>query len=66
MIRLSTNSLNEDIFTQNMQDYEIALKIEDMKKNSYIKVKKTIQIYRIKVIIRKGKFYGSHLHTTWL
>ena len=27
MIRLSTNSSNEDIFTQNKQDYEIALKI---------------------------------------
>ena len=35
MIRLSTNSSNEDIFTQNKQDYEIALKIVDIKKNSY-------------------------------
>ena len=26
MIRLSTNSSNENIFTQNKQDYEIALK----------------------------------------
>ena len=26
MIRLSTYSSNEDIFTQNMQDYDIALK----------------------------------------
>ena len=26
MIRLSTNSSNEDIFTQNKQDYKIALK----------------------------------------
>ena len=26
MIRLSTNSLNKDIFTQNKLDYEIALK----------------------------------------
>ena len=26
MIRWSTNSLNEDIFTQNKQDYKIALK----------------------------------------
>ena len=36
MIRLSTNSSNGDIFTQNKQDYEIALKVVDIKKNSYI------------------------------
>ena len=58
MIRLPTNSSNEDIFSQNKQDDEIALKIVDIKKNSYRKVEKTIQTYRIKIIIEKGKFYG--------
>ena len=44
VIRLSTNSPNEDIFTQNKTDYEIAFKkIMDIKKNSYIKVEKTLQ-----------------------
>ena len=32
MIRLSTNSSDEDIFTQNKQDYEIALKNSGYKK----------------------------------
>ena len=48
MIKLSTNSSNEDIFTQNKQDYDIALKIVDIKINSYVKVEKTIKIYRIR------------------
>ena len=47
MIRLSTNSSNEDI--------NRIMKIEDIKKNSYIKVEKTIQTYRIGVIIGKEK-----------
>ena len=64
MIRLSTNSSNKDIFIQNKQDYEIALK--NSRKNSYIKVEKTIQTYRIRVIIGKEKSYGSCLHITWL
>ena len=36
MIRLSSNSSNENIVTQNNQDYEIALKILNLKKNIYI------------------------------
>ena len=55
MIRLSTNVSNEDIFSQNKQDYDIALKTEDIKKNSYIKLEKTIQTYGIGVIIGKDK-----------
>ena len=31
MIRLSTNSLNVDIFTENKQDYEIAFKYNGYK-----------------------------------
>ena len=73
MIRLSTNLSNDDIFTQNKQDYEIALKNNGyilyplfFKAISFIKVEKTIQTYRIRLIIGKGKSYGSHLHITWL
>ena len=62
MIRLSTNLSNEDTFAQNKQYYEIALKNSEYKKNSHIKVEKTIQIYRRGVIIEKGRSYGSHLH----
>ena len=35
IIRLSINSSNDDILTQNKKDYEIALKIVCMKKNIY-------------------------------
>ena len=62
IIRLSINSSNEYIFIQNKHNYEIV----DKKKNSDMKIEKTIQIYRIRVIIGKGKSYGSHLHITWL
>ena len=37
-ISLSTHSSNEYIFTQNKEDYEISLKIVNIKKNSYIKL----------------------------
>ena len=66
MIRLSTNSSSEVIFTLIKQEYEIALKIVDIKKNSSIKVEKTIQTYRIGVIKGKRKSYDSYLHIKWL
>ena len=45
MIRLSTNSLNEDIFTQNKQDYEIAIEIVDIKKKLQCKSREDIQTH---------------------
>ena len=55
MIRLLTNSSDEDIFTQNKQSYEIALKLMDIKKNSCIKSREDDTNIQNRSNNRKGK-----------
>ena len=67
MIRLLTNSSNEDICTQIKQDYDIALKNIGYKEKVIYKSREdNTNIQNRSNYRKKEKSYGSHLHKKWL
>ena len=61
MLRLSTYSSNEDIFTQIKQDNEIALRIVDIKKKLEHKSREHNSNIQNKCHIRKRKNFMVHI-----
>ena len=66
MISLSTNLSNKDIFNQNKQDYEIALKNSGYKEKLIYKSRKDNIKIQNWSNDWKRKSYGSHLHITYM